>query len=277
MAWGPVFSLAERPIAVVRGGGDLASGAVFRLWRAGFRVLVLELAAPLLVRRTVCYGDAVFEGVRTVEGVTARLIRDPNAAEHLWAAGEIPVMIDPDGAAIAQVRPFVLVDARMEKRNLGTRRDDAPCVIALGPGFTAGEDCHAVVETNRGHRLGRVYTAGAAEPDTGEPGAVGGKTHSRILRAPAPGHVEPLAAIGDRIAEGSVIARVGDAPIVAAFAGVLRGLIHPSVQVWAGLKVGDLDPRADLTHCFTLSDKSLSVGGGVLEAAAAAVYAARAT
>jgi xanthine dehydrogenase accessory factor len=251
---------------VVRGGGDLGSGAIFRLHRAGFPVVVLELDAPLLVRRTVAFGDAVFSGVRTVEGVTARHVDDIGKIDTTLEAGEIPVLIDPEGRSFSRLKSIILVDARMEKRNLGTTIHDAPLVIALGPGFAAGVDCHAVIETNRGHSLGRAIYEGLAEPDTSEPGSVKGQTHSRILRAPIDGYVQPCAQIGDRIAAGQVIARMEDQPITAAFDGVLRGLVHERVPVYAGLKIGDLDPRARREHCFTISDKSLAVGGGVLEA-----------
>jgi xanthine dehydrogenase accessory factor len=256
-------------LALVRGGGDLGSGAIVRLYRAGWRVLVLEIDAPLLVRRAVCFGDAVYEGVRIVEGVTARHIEALSQAEAAWHAGEIPVLVDAGGDAIRALRPLLVVDARMEKRPLDTTPADAPCVIALGPGYAAGMHCHAVVETNRGHNLGRVYWRGSAEPDTGEPGSIGGKTHTRVLRAPADGHVHAHAAIGDQIAAGQVIATVSGQPVQAAFAGTLRGIVHTRVAVRAGMKIGDLDPRATREHCFTISDKSLAVGGGVLEAALA--------
>jgi xanthine dehydrogenase accessory factor len=182
------------------------------------------------------------------------------------AAGDIPVLIDPEGSALAVLQPVVVIDARMEKRNPGTRLSDAPLVLALGPGYSAGVDCHAVIETNRGHSLGRVIWQGSAEPDSGEPGSIGLKTHTRVLRAPADGHVRAHAAIGDVIGQGALIATVGSAELRAPFAGALRGLIHERVRVRTGMKIGDLDPRALPGHCFTLSDKALAVGGGVLEA-----------
>lgn len=261
-----VLASFRRAFVIVRGGGDLGSGAIFRLYRAGFPMIVLERDVPLLVRRAVAFGDAAVSGVRTVEGITARRVDMLAQADQVIAAGEIPVLIDPDGYAIAERKPLIVVDARMEKRNLGTTINDAPLVVALGPGFTAGADCHAVIETNRGHNLGRAIYSGAAEADTGEPGSVQGQTFSRILRAPAAGYVQPCAEIGDSIAAGQVIARVAGQPVTAAFAGVLRGLVHERVPVTAGLKIGDLDPRARREHCFTISDKSLAVGGGVLEA-----------
>lgn len=260
------MALFDHAPVVVRGGGDLGSGAIYRLHRAGFPVMVTELAAPLLVRRAVCYGDAVFSGQTTIEGVTACLAPDADAARRLSGEGIIPVLVDADGAGWRALEPVVLVDARMEKANPDTRIDDAPLVVALGPGYSAGVDCHAVIETNRGHWLGRVIRRGPAEADTGEPGAVQGQTHSRVLRAPADGHVRALAAIGDRVDGGQTLAEIGGQPVVAPFAGVLRGLIHERVAVRAGMKIGDLDPRARREHCFTISDKSLAVGGGVLEA-----------
>lgn len=250
---------------VLRGGGDLASGVAYRLHRAGFPVIILELPRPLFVRRTVCFGEAVFSEMIAVEGVTARLT-DVAGVDAVLDAGAIPVLVDPEARSLPALAPVALVDARMEKRVLDTRIDAAPVVIALGPGFTAGVDCHAVIETNRGHFLGRAYYSGSAEPDTGEPGVIAGQSHSRVLRAPADGFVEARAAIGDAIAAGQVIAEVGGHPVTAAFPGVLRGLLHPSVPVTLGMKIGDLDPRAARAHCFTISEKSLAVGGGVLEA-----------
>lgn len=261
-----VSACFSRVPVVVRGGGDLGSGAIFRLHRAGFPVIVLELETPLLVRRAVAFGDAAVSGARTVEGVTVRRLDDIDYIDAAIESNEIPLLIDPVGESLSAIKPVVLVDARMEKRNLGTTIDDAPLVIALGPGFTAGIDCHVVIETNRGHSLGRVIYSGSAEPDTGEPGSVKDQTHSRVLRAPADGYVQPCAEIGDSIEAGQVIAYVDQHPITAAFSGVLRGLIHERVSVRTGLKIGDLDPRARRDHCFTISDKALAIGGGVLEA-----------
>lgn len=255
---------------VVRGGGDLASGVVYRLHRAGFPVIIMELASPVLVRRTVSFGEAVYSGDIVIEGVRAQLAPDMHGARALLETGSIAVLVDPAGESLPALRPAVVVDARMYKVNVGTTLHDAPLVLALGPGFTADFDCHAVIETNRGHNLGRVIYAGPAEADTGEPGAVQGQTHSRVLRAPASGYVRGAVTIGDMVESGQVVAWVGDHVIRAPFAGVLRGLIHERVAVEAGMKIGDLDPRAGRAACFTISDKSLAVGGGVLEAVLAA-------
>jgi xanthine dehydrogenase accessory factor len=251
---------------IVRGGGDLASGVAYRLVKAGFPVLILELAQPLVIRRAVAFASAVFEGAITVDGITARRIKSLNEIGPVLDQREIAVMVDEAGTSLPAFRPAAVVDARMAKRNLGTTRLDAPLVIGLGPGFEAGHDCHAVIETNRGHDLGRVLWEGSAEPDTGSPGVVQGRTGERVLRAPVDGYVVPLAAIGDRLSAGQVVATLNGEVVAAPFEGVLRGLVHSSVWVPAGLKIGDVDPRAVRRHCFTISDKSLAIGGGVLEA-----------
>jgi xanthine dehydrogenase accessory factor len=259
-------------LVVVRGGGDLASGAVYRLHRAGFPVVVTELERPLVVRRTVAFAEAVFEGRVAVDGVEARRVRDAGEARVAIEAGEVPVAVDPAGDLVREMGATVAIDARIAKINLGMRLDDAPLVIGLGPGFTAGEDCHAVIETMRGHTLGRVIWKGQALPNTGVPESFAGRSSSRVLRAPEAGCVYALKQIGDEVAEGELIAEVRPSrgvtatAIYAPFPGVLRGLIHPDVDVQAGTKIGDLDPRGRRDYCFTISDKALAIGGGVLEA-----------
>jgi xanthine dehydrogenase accessory factor len=253
-------------LVLIKGAGDLASGVAARLFRCGFPVVMTELPHPLMVRRTVSFGEAVYEGEVVVEEITARLVDDIPAARLALGARVIPVLVDPHAVSVRELAPPVLVDAIMAKRNTGTTLVDAPLVIALGPGFTAGADCHAVIETNRGHCLGRVITAGSAEPDTGRPGLVGGKTDERILRAPADGRVEGLADIGERVEQGQVVARVNGCAARAGTAGVLRGLVRPGAWVPAGEKIGDVDPRAEPEHCYLISDKALAIAGGVLEA-----------
>jgi xanthine dehydrogenase accessory factor len=220
----------------------------------------------------VAFAQAVFDGQQTVEGITAQRCTVSEAAGWL-AQRIIPVMVDTAATANTALRPTVLVDGTMEKRNTGTRITDAGLVIALGPGFVAGLDCHAVIETNRGHNLGRVIWQGGAEADTGEPGILPGATAqaSRVLRAPCAGFVQPCYTIGDLVIAGATIALIQRdhqeaVTILAPFTGVLRGLIHPSVPVTMGLKIGDIDPRAQPAHCYTVSDKSLAIAGGVLEA-----------
>jgi len=251
---------------VVKGGGDLGTGVAWRLHRCGFRVLVTETERPTVIRRAVAFASAVYEGAVTVDGVTARLVEDDAGLVAAWEAGEVGVLVDPEAAVIGRLRPDALVDAILAKRNLGTRITDAPVVVALGPGFNAGVDCHAVVETNRGHDLGRVILAGSAEPNTGVPGSVGGESARRVLRAPVEGVFRAARAIGDMIKAGDVAAYVDDAPLRSQLDGVVRGLLHDGLRVHTGMKVGDVDPRGVVSHCFSISDKALAIGGGVVEA-----------
>ena len=258
-----VTGLVTNTTTIVRGGGDLATGVIYRLWRAGFKVLCLEREYPLVVRGPVSVATAVFEGTHVVEGMKSTLV---NSLDD-WpdVSGAVAVMVDPDGDCISRVAPTILIDAIMAKRFTGTHRSMAPLVLALGSGFDAPSQVHGVIETKRGHYLGRLITNGSAIPDTGIPGAVMGYSAERILRAPAEGHVEPLLSIGDQVEEGGLIARVGDAEVRSRMSGVLRGLIHPTVPVERGMKIGDVDPRGAREHCFSITDKALAVAGGVLE------------
>jgi xanthine dehydrogenase accessory factor len=258
--------LFANTLILMRGGGDLATGAGVRLVRAGFPLVITELPRPLAVRRTVAFASAVACRVTEVEGIRARLAESPAAAFALAARGEIGVLVDPDGDAISDLRPSVLVDARMKKHPAEEDLDQAPLVIGLGPGFIAGRNCHAVVETNRGHFLGRVYWEGSAEANTGTPDRIGGQDALRVLRAPCSGSLQTMAEIGALLAAGQVVARIGDQTVKAPFAGLLRGLLADGSAVIDGDKIGDIDPRAKRIHCLTVSDKALAVGGGVLEA-----------
>jgi len=261
-----VKGILRSGVVLIKGGGDLASGVAHRLHRAGFQVVITELPQPTVIRRTVAFASAVFAGQVTVEGVTARRLDDLAAVPAALAEGIIPVLVDPQAEAVGRLQPGVVVDAIMAKRNTGTRRTDAPIVVALGPGFVAGVDCHAVIETQRGHDLGRVILAGAAAPSTGEPGETAGVGGERVLRAPVAGTFRGRRRIGEPVAAGDVVAEVDGAPVVAAIAGVLRGLLHDGLAVHAGMKVGDVDPRGRPAYCFTISDKARAVAGGVLEA-----------
>lgn len=249
----------------MRGGGDLASGAAYMLNRAGFPVVILELPEPLAIRRRVAFATAVDEGEVTIDGVTGRITDGPPAA--LWAArgGAVAVLVAPHLPA-SGLDPAVLVDARLAKRNIGTTRTQAPLVVGVGPGFTAGTDCDAVVETMRGHDLGRVIWEGTAMADTGIPGVVGGLAAERVIRSPAAGPVSWSVDIGDQVAAGQAIGTVAEAPVAATIAGVVRGLIRPGTAAQPGLKIADIDPRADAAACFEISDKARLVGAGVLEA-----------
>ena len=253
-------------LTLIRGAGDLASGIALRLWRAGLDVAMTEIARPTTIRRTVAFSEAVLCGETAVEGVTARRAENADEARRLLADGILPVLVDPACACRTELRPDALVDAILAKRNLGTRITDAPIVVGVGPGFTAGVDCHAVVETMRGHTLGRVLYEGSALPNTAIPGLIGGYAGERVLRAPADGVFTGTRAIGDTIAAGDVVGTVDGQPMVCTIGGVLRGLLADGVPVRKGMKAGDVDPRGEVSYCYTSSDKALAVGGGVLEA-----------
>ena len=258
------MSLLHGELVVVRGAGDLATGCILRLVRAGFRVVALEVAEPSAIRRTVSLSEAMYEGRACVEGLEAWRCE---ALPATWAPGDpVPILLDPEGRCLEHLRPVALVDAILAKRNLGTRLDMAPVVVALGPGFEAGRDAHAVVETNRGHDLGRVLLAGCAEPNTGVPGLIAGRGGERVIHAPVAGPVEPCCAISDFVKTGDPVLRIQGVTATAAIDGVVRGLIRPGFVAKAGLKVADVDPRGLREHCFTVSDKARAIASGVLEA-----------
>lgn len=251
---------------LIRGAGDIASGIALRLHRAGMQVVMTDLPAPTAIRRTVCFSQAILLGEMTVEDVTALRADSVEEAESLLRRGLIPVLADPDCACRAQLRPDALVDAILAKRNLGTKIDDAPVVVGIGPGFTAGEDCHAVVETMRGHTLGRVIYSGSALPNTNIPGLIGGFAGERVLRAPCDGIFTAVHRIGDTVEEGETIGFVEGQRMKCTISGVLRGVLDDGVPVKKGMKSGDVDPRCKPEYCTTISDKALAVGGGVVEA-----------
>ena len=260
-------------IPLILGGGDLASGVAMRLFRAGLHPIITELPAPLVVRRHVSFAEAVYEGQFTVEDITAQSVPDLDQALALLPTGTVPILVDPQVQAPALLRsmlsesaPLVLVDARMTKRPTDLTLDSASLVIGLGPGFKAGENCHAVIETMRGHLLGRVIWQGEPQGDTGIPDSVNNRAAERVLRAPADGELKAFAQIGDHLEANQIVAEVSGKPVRAPFKGVLRGLIHPQHRVWKGLKIGDVDPRDDPRYCVMVSDKSLAIGGAVLEA-----------
>lgn len=258
------MSMISGGLVVVRGAGDLATGCIVRLVRAGFRVVALESARPSAIRRTVSLSEAMYDGEACVEGVRALRLEAPPGQ---WAPGDpVALLLDPECRSLERLKPLALVDAIIAKRNLGTRLDLAPLVVALGPGFTAGVDAHAVVETNRGHDLGRVLLEGQAEPNTGVPGLIAGFGAERVIHAPRAGRIENLCAIGDPVGEGDPVLLVGGETVTAPIAGVVRGLIRPGFEAKAGLKVADIDPRCRPGHCTTISDKARAIAGGVLEA-----------
>ena len=257
---------AQMTNLILRGGGDLASGVALRCFRAGLRPLITELPQPLAVRRTVCFAEAIYAGSVQVEEVIGRRVNTPDEIRAAWQANEIPVLDDPACEIRHQFPPTILIDARMTKQPPDLGREAAELVIGLGPGFSAGDHCHAVIETNRGHFMGRVIWDGPAQTDTGIPEGVAQQQADRVLRAPSDGILFAYAEIGDILENGQAIAQVGEVPLIAPFRGLLRGLIHPGIPVRAGMKIGDLDPRCDPRHALFVSEKSLAIGGGILEA-----------
>jgi xanthine dehydrogenase accessory factor len=254
-------------VVLIRGAGEMASGVAHRLHQSHFKVCMLEIPHPIAVRREVSFCEAVYEGKKEVEGVLAKLISTPEEIQSVWKEDKIPLLIDPEGKEARSFLTFdVLIDAIMAKKNLGTEIKDASFVIGLGPGFTAGKDVHIVIETNRGHHLGKMILNGTAEPDTGIPGEIGGYTVERVLRTMKKGVFHPHKSIGDRVNKGSVVAVVDDFPVIAQVSGVVRGLLRDGVGVKKGMKVGDIDPRGKRELCFTISEKARAIGGGVLEA-----------
>lgn len=251
---------------LIRGAGDLATGIALRLYRAGLSVAMTDIEQPTAIRRTVCFSQAIVRGETIVEDIRAVRASSAEQVRELLRIGVIPVLADPEGACIALLRPDAVVDAILAKRNLGTKITDAPIVIGVGPGFTAGEDCHAVVETMRGHSLGRVIWSGTAIPNTGIPGLIGGFAGERVLRAPADGIFHQILDIGAQVKMGDVAATVNGVPMVCTLDGVLRGILAEGTPVFKGMKAGDIDPRCKVEHCYTASDKAIAIGGGVLEA-----------
>ena len=297
-------------LIICRGAGDLATGIIHRLHRAGHRVIALETDYPAAIRRQVSFCEAVYDGSAAVEGVTARLVPaladaetdtvtysgisdtpaahvasekwDRSAIEAVLEAGEVPLLIDPKGESIALLKPDVVVDAIIAKKNLGTTINMAPLVIGVGPGFTAGQDVHLVIESMRGHNLARIITDGMAQPNTGVPGNIAGFTSERVIHAPAAGYIHDVRKIGDIVQKGDEIARIYPdkesydnalseyVPVNATITGIIRGLIREGYYFRKGFKIADIDPReSELTNCFTISDKARSIAGSVLEAVSA--------
>ena len=274
--------MKKKDLIVVRGAGDLATGTIHRLKKAGFRLLVLEAEHPAAIRRQVALSEAVYAGSARVEDVEAvrmdvdlaekknrKELLEPEM-ERIWKKDGVPVLVDPAGLRIAALRPAVVVDAILAKKNLGTTKEMAPLVIALGPGFTAGEDVDVVIETKRGHNLGRVIRSGSAVPNTGIPGIIGGYGKERVMHAQAEGILRNAASIGDIVEARAVIAEIetenGTVPVEASLSGLLRGLIRDGYPVTKGFKIADIDPRKEeLQNCFTISDKARCIAGSVLE------------
>ena len=250
----------------IRGAGDLATGIALRFFRSGFDVIMSDIAVPTTVRRTVAFSPAIYEGEAIVEGISGKFCDNKSEIESIIESGAIPIIVDPSGDIMREYKPEVIVDAIIAKTNIGTGINDAKIVIGVGPGFEAGVDCHAVVETKRGHNLGRVIWSGSAYPNTGVPGNIGGYTVERIIRATADGIFKANVSIGDSVKAGDLVAYCDKTPVYAGIDGIVRGLLQDGVKVKTGMKSGDVDPRAQKDYCFSVSDKARAIGGGVLEA-----------
>jgi len=258
--------IAINETVVVRGGGDIASGTIHRLHRCGFRVAVLELPGPRVVRRTVSFAQAVYDGEIVIEGVKAVKTFSSGEAAAVCTRGVIPVLVDPEAAFVGDFCPYAVVDATLAKKKTGTCRSMAPITVALGPGFEAGRDVDVVVETLEGHNLGKIILSGCAAPDTGLSVPLLGYDRERVLRSPCGGVVRHRMSIGDAVAAGDIIAWVHDVPVVAEIGGVIHGLIQEGITVDQGLKLGDIDPRGVKSYCYTIFDKARAIAGGVVEA-----------
>ncbi len=259
--------MTDSDLILVRGGGDIATGSIQKLWHAGYPVLVLESEHPSAIRRYAALSEAIYEGEWKVEDMTGIRVNTLSQAKAAIDSGKIPVMSDPHLKILKEIRPFALIDAILAKRNLGTTRDMAGITVGLGPGFSAGVDVDAVIETMRGHDLGRLLFAGSALPDTGVPGLIEGYGKERVVHAPAAGLFESVRKIGDIVEKGEIIAKIGDVPVPSGIAGIIRGMIRDGYPACAGLKIADIDPRlSQAANCHTISDKARCIGGSVLEA-----------
>ena len=260
-----------KDLIIVRGGGDLATGTIYKLKKSGFPVLILEVENPSAIRRNVAFSEAIYQGQQTVEDMTCFRADSLQQAENFLQEDKLTILVDPKGEAIAKLKPLAVVDAIIAKRNLGTAKTMAPITVALGPGFVAGEDVDAVVETKRGHNLGRVIWSGSAAPNTGVPGLIGGFGKERVMHSPAQGVLKNVKKITDTVTKGEVIAVIETGsdmvPVEASLDGILRGLIRDGYPVTKGFKIADIDPRSEeYENCFTISDKARCIAGGVLEA-----------
>ncbi|MCI9070086.1 selenium-dependent molybdenum cofactor biosynthesis protein YqeB [Clostridium sp.] len=253
-------------IVLIKGAGDLATGIAYRLKKSGFDIVMTEIDNPTTVRRTVAFSQAIFDNEIEIEGIKGIKVNNINEIHKEIKKGNIPIIIDKEANIIKKLKPKVIVDAIIAKKNLGTSINDAPIVIGVGPGFEAKKDCHLVIETKRGHYLGKVIEEGSAIPNTGIPGNIGGYTKERIIRASSNGKIRPVVKIGDYVKKGEVIAYIDGVEVVAEIDGIVRGMLQEEIEVFKGMKSGDIDPRCEKDHCFTISDKARSIGGGVLEA-----------
>ncbi|MGL4986228.1 MAG: selenium-dependent molybdenum cofactor biosynthesis protein YqeB [Treponemataceae bacterium] len=253
-------------VVLIKGAGDLASGVAHRLFSCGFSIIMTEIKQPTTVRTSVSFSSAVLKDTIEIEGIKGQLTQTPKDAIEICQQKKIAVIVDEHALIAKEIKPDVIIDAIIAKKNIGTKKTDAKIVIALGPGFIAGKDCHAVIETNRGHYLGKVFYEGSAQKNTGIPGDISGFTTERIIRASKKGVFSPCVEISDYVRAGQIVAKINDVPVKANIDGIVRGILFPNTNVFAGMKCGDIDPRAKKEYCFSISDKARAIAGGVLEA-----------
>ena len=259
--------MIENKVVIVRGGGDLASGTINRLHNMGFKVLVLEIEKPNFIRRKVCYGQAVYEKEFLLEGIVSERADNLDEIKNIWADGRIPVYIDSQMEIVSKIKPIAVIDAIIAKKNLGMRKGIAPITIALGPGFEAGKDVDVVIETQRGHNLGRIIFEGFAAENTGIPGIIKGYGKERVIHAPVSGKLKIVHDIGSVVKKDEIIAYIDKVPVYASLTGLIRGMIRDGSIVEKGLKISDIDPREEeIKNCYTISDKARTISGGVAEA-----------
>ena len=252
-------------VILIRGAGEMATGVAHRLVSCRFKVCMTETSNPQAVRREVAFSEALFDSEKEVEGITAKRVESADHISEVWRDGKIPLLIDPEAEVKDFLKPDVLIDATLAKKNLGTKITDAPLVIGLGPGFHAGRDVHLIIETNRGHNLGKIISNGEAELNTGIPGAIGGYTEERVIRAPKDGSFKALKKIGDGVRANEKVGIIENMPVRSRIAGVIRGLLRDGTEVWKGMKLGDVDPRGIKGHCYTISEKARTISGGILQ------------
>lgn len=254
-----------RDIVVVRGGGDIATGIIQKLHRSGFKVLILELENPMVIRREVSFAQAIFDNEKVIEGIKAIKVDEIEGIKKVWDQNEIPIIIDEKCDILNKLKIDILVDATLAKKNLGVSKDMAPITIGVGPGFDAGNDVDLVIESNRGHDLGKLILKGKAQLNTGVPGNIAGFTKERVIKSPCEGRIKTINKIGDLVTKGQIIAEIESEPVKAKIDGVLRGLIMNNTYIKKDTKIGDVDPRGIREYCFTISEKARAIGGGVLE------------
>lgn len=253
-------------IIVVRGAGDIATGTIQKLKRAGFSVVSLEVSKPSSIRRNVCLSEAIYDGECNVEDIVAKKADSLEEMYNVLNENKVCIIVDSKGDLIEKIKPIAVIDGTLCKKNIGTNKSMAEITIALGPGYEAGKDVDIVIETNRGHNLGRLIFEGPAEKNTGIPGVIKGYGKERVVYSPCAGKLHIIKDIGDLVEKGEPICKISDEYVYATMSGLLRGMIREGFEVKKGFKIADIDPRIEeKKNCDLISDKARCIGGAVLE------------